>query len=129
MVKPMGSPRVVDPTGAGDSFNGAYLAARIAGNTPGEAAKAAHRVAGIVIGHKGALVDPALVRHHAGMATVLVLPVFGDATVTRTRCSLDTAQPGLLITSVEFRWTEAQDKVARWLLEHDGLLPAEEDQQ
>lgn len=77
----------------------------------------------------GSAVDPALVRHHAGMATVLVLPVFGDATVTRTRCSLDTAQPGLLITSVEFRWTEAQDKVARWLLEHDGLLPAEEGQQ
>ena len=27
-----------------------------------EAAKAAHRVAGIVVGHKGALVDPALLR-------------------------------------------------------------------
>lgn len=53
---------IVDPTGAGDSFNGAYLAARIAGREPAEAAKAAHRVAGIVIGHKGALVDPALLR-------------------------------------------------------------------
>lgn len=61
MVKPQGSPKVVDPTGAGDSFNGAYLAARVQGKAPDEAARAAHRVAGIVIGHKGALVDPALV--------------------------------------------------------------------
>ena len=51
-----------DPTGAGDSFNGAYLAARVQGKAPDEAARAAHRVAGIVIGHKGALVDPALVK-------------------------------------------------------------------
>jgi 2-dehydro-3-deoxygluconokinase len=62
MVKPQGSPKVVDPTGAGDSFNGAYLAARVEGKAPDEAARAAHRVAGIVIGHKGALVDPALVK-------------------------------------------------------------------
>ncbi|MHB1104199.1 MAG: sugar kinase [Devosia sp.] len=52
--------RIVDPTGAGDSFNGAYLAARVAGRGPIEAAKAAHRVAGIVIGHKGALVEKGL---------------------------------------------------------------------
>jgi len=72
----------------------------------------------------GITADPALVRHHAGMATTLVLPVYGDATVLRTRCSLDTAQPGLLIKSVEFRFSEDQATVARWLLEHDGLLPA-----
>jgi 2-dehydro-3-deoxygluconokinase len=53
---------MVDATGAGDSFNGAYLAARLTGADPVEAARAAHRVAGIVIGHRGALVDPALVR-------------------------------------------------------------------
>jgi 2-dehydro-3-deoxygluconokinase len=52
---------VVDATGAGDSFNGAYLAARLQGQTLEQAAHAAHRTAGIVIGHKGALVDPALV--------------------------------------------------------------------
>ena len=52
--------RVIDPTGAGDSFNGAYLSARMAGADPVAAAKAAHRVAGIVIGHRGALVEPKL---------------------------------------------------------------------
>ena len=51
---------VVDATGAGDSFNGAYLAARLTGADPVEAARAAHRVASVVIGHRGALVDPAL---------------------------------------------------------------------
>jgi 2-dehydro-3-deoxygluconokinase len=54
--------RVVDATGAGDSFNGGYLSARARGVAPVEAAREAHRVAGVVIGHKGALVDMALVR-------------------------------------------------------------------
>jgi len=54
--------KVVDATGAGDSFNGGYLTSRIAGKSPEDAAKRGHAVAGIVIGHKGALVDPALVR-------------------------------------------------------------------
>jgi 2-dehydro-3-deoxygluconokinase len=49
----------VDPTGAGDSFNGAYLAARAEGATPLEAAAAAHDLAAIVIGHNGALVPHA----------------------------------------------------------------------
>lgn len=52
--------KVVDATGAGDSFNGGYLSARIAGATPAEAATRAHQIAGIVIGHPGALVDPKL---------------------------------------------------------------------
>ncbi|TJW13220.1 MAG: sugar kinase [Mesorhizobium sp.] len=45
----------VDTTGAGDSFNGAYLAARLAGHAPTEAAFRAHRVAGAVVQVRGAL--------------------------------------------------------------------------
>jgi 2-dehydro-3-deoxygluconokinase len=60
-IAPEGNPKLVDPTGAGDSFNGAYLSARLTGVSPADAARAAHRVAGIVIGHRGALVDPAMV--------------------------------------------------------------------
>jgi 2-dehydro-3-deoxygluconokinase len=46
----------VDTTAAGDSFNAAYLAARARGRAPAEAALLGHRLAGIVIGHRGAIV-------------------------------------------------------------------------
>ena len=46
----------VDTTAAGDSFNGAYLAARLAGLEPAEAAAAGHATAAQVIQHHGALV-------------------------------------------------------------------------
>ena len=59
-VAPRPGARVVDATGAGDSFNGAYLSARLAGSSLREAAENGHRVAGVVIGQKGALVDPKL---------------------------------------------------------------------
>ncbi|WP_214470522.1 sugar kinase [Mesorhizobium sp. dw_380] len=45
----------VDTTGAGDSFNGAYLAARLAGHAPVQAVQSAHRVAAAVVQVRGAL--------------------------------------------------------------------------
>jgi len=45
----------VDTTGAGDSFNGGYLAARLLGHPPVEAARRAHRVAAAVVQVRGAL--------------------------------------------------------------------------
>ena len=62
MIAPQGKPQVVDPTGAGDSFNGAFLSARLTDRSLEDAVREAHRVAGIVIGHRGALVAPNLVR-------------------------------------------------------------------
>ena len=55
-VAPKPGAKSVDPTGAGDSFNGAYLSARVAGASPLEAAEKAHATAATVIGYKGALV-------------------------------------------------------------------------
>jgi 2-dehydro-3-deoxygluconokinase len=48
--------QVVDTTAAGDSFAGAYLAARLTGATPAEAALAGNRMAATVIQHRGALI-------------------------------------------------------------------------
>ena len=45
----------VDTTGAGDSFNGGYLAARLAGHAPSDAVRRAHRVAAAVVQVRGAL--------------------------------------------------------------------------
>ncbi|MHA6689942.1 sugar kinase [Devosia sp. A449] len=59
-LAPKPGAKVVDATGAGDSFNGGYLSARLAGKSLLEAAENGHRVAGVVIGQKGALVDPKL---------------------------------------------------------------------
>ncbi len=47
---------VVDTTAAGDSFNGAYLAARLRGETPREAAARGCALAAQVIQHKGAII-------------------------------------------------------------------------
>ena len=47
---------VVDTTAAGDSFGAGYLAARIQGNSAADAAAAGHRLAGAVIGQRGAII-------------------------------------------------------------------------
>ncbi|MEM7642540.1 MAG: sugar kinase [Pseudomonadota bacterium] len=47
--------RVVDTSGAGDSFSGTYLAARLMGQGPDASARAAHKVAAGVIGRFGAI--------------------------------------------------------------------------
>jgi 2-dehydro-3-deoxygluconokinase len=50
---------VVDTTAAGDSFAAAYVAARLSGAGPMDAARAGHRLAGIVVCHPGAIIPKA----------------------------------------------------------------------
>lgn len=47
---------VVDTTAAGDSFSAGYIAARLAGVDPVEAARAGHRLAGVVVCYPGAII-------------------------------------------------------------------------
>lgn len=63
--------RPLDTTSAGDAFNAGYLARRIAGKTPLEAAQAAHRLAALVIQYPGAIIP----RH----VTADFAPVLQDA--------------------------------------------------
>lgn len=50
---------VVDTTAAGDSFSAAYIAARVAGAGPVQAAYAGHRLGGVVVCHPGAIIPRA----------------------------------------------------------------------
>jgi 2-dehydro-3-deoxygluconokinase len=54
-AEPLTKP-VVDTTAAGDSFAAAYLAARLGGAGPEDAARAGHRLAGVVVGYPGAII-------------------------------------------------------------------------
>ncbi len=47
---------VADTTAAGDSFAAAYLMARLLGRSPAAAARSGHRLAGTVVGHRGAII-------------------------------------------------------------------------
>ncbi len=47
--------QVIDTTAAGDSFAAAYIAARLGGHDPRDAAMAGHRLAGAVVGARGAI--------------------------------------------------------------------------
>lgn len=47
---------IVDTTAAGDSFSAGYLAARLQGCDPADAARAGHRLAACVIQHPGAII-------------------------------------------------------------------------
>ncbi|HEY0436987.1 MAG TPA: PfkB family carbohydrate kinase, partial [Phenylobacterium sp.] len=57
---PAGAPvAVVDTTGAGDSFNAGYLAARLAGRPAAEAVAQGRALASAVVGHRGAIIPRA----------------------------------------------------------------------
>ena len=58
-VAPEPVARVLDTTAAGDSFGAAYVAARLSGRAPEAAARAGHRLAGAVIGERGAIIGRA----------------------------------------------------------------------
>ncbi len=55
LLVPAVAANAIDTTGAGDSFNGAYLAARLKGLPAPEAARKAHAVAARVVEIRGAL--------------------------------------------------------------------------
>ncbi|MBR1122232.1 sugar kinase [Bradyrhizobium lablabi] len=54
-AEPVARP-VVDTTAAGDSFAAAYLAARLGGADPVQAARAGHHLAGVVVCYPGAII-------------------------------------------------------------------------
>ena len=56
----------VDTSAAGDSFNAAYFAARLRGAVPQAAALAGHRLAAVVIQHRGAIAPIAATRPVTG---------------------------------------------------------------
>jgi 2-dehydro-3-deoxygluconokinase len=59
-VPAVGVGNVVDTTSAGDSFNGGFLSRLVRGAAPEDAAAYGAAVAAVVVGHHGALINPAL---------------------------------------------------------------------
>jgi 2-dehydro-3-deoxygluconokinase len=57
---------VVDTTAAGDSFAAAYIAARLSGAEPIDAARAGHHLAGVVVCHPGAIIPRSAMPTEAG---------------------------------------------------------------
>ncbi|KUI97815.1 sugar kinase [Vibrio sp. MEBiC08052] len=55
-VAPAPVRQIVDTTAAGDSFSAGYLAARLLGKSCELSAQSAHRLAGLVIQHRGAII-------------------------------------------------------------------------
>jgi 2-dehydro-3-deoxygluconokinase len=55
-VEPLPVDDVIDTTAAGDSFGAAYMATRLSGGGPEDAARAGHVLAGTVIRHRGAII-------------------------------------------------------------------------
>jgi len=55
LVPPPEALQPVDTSGAGDAFNGGYLAARMSGETPEAAARAGHKIAGWAVMRTGAI--------------------------------------------------------------------------
>lgn len=53
---PAQSTCIVDTTSAGDSFNAAYIAARLGGQSPADSAARGNRLAAVVIQHRGAVI-------------------------------------------------------------------------
>ncbi len=66
--------RVVDTTAAGDSFAGAYLAMRLTGVSPAAAARAANRMAGVVIQHPGAIIPAEAMPTRTALLTTEAIP-------------------------------------------------------
>ncbi|WP_029356914.1 sugar kinase [Bosea sp. 117] len=58
-AEPMPPGAIVDTTAAGDSFAAAFLASRLNGRTPAEAAAAGHHLARTVVQHSGAIIPRA----------------------------------------------------------------------
>ena len=54
--------QVVDTTSAGDAFNAGFLAGWLTGADIERAARMGHRLAGVVIQHKGAIIPQAATR-------------------------------------------------------------------